>query len=490
MQNAPATLLLLVLAALPLKGCGDDDSAPDAMMDASLDAVPELDALPELDVNPDAVDAAPENPELQQRADQAIALLRPWFEAGWYDTVVIGLREGESTAFTSLGTLPDGAPVDLDTSYEIGSITKVLTGLLLRDATERGEVMMTTPASALLPSANIPRGSDGGVVELWHLASHTSGFPTFPDVVDPLSYDREDLFAWFETHELTREPGTAFEYSNLAMGLLGFTLGAEAGSTYAELLQDRVLEPLALSNTSLTRPPDAAPMSAALSPVPALSLMPISEAAGELRSTARDMLHFARMQLHPEEAPVPLDEAIQASHEVLFSEGPTSVGTSWLFRDEGEVLWHNGITIGSQSFLAIVPREDRAVVVLANIANHRESLRHQVWALDTLRDRDVFDRAPPEDFVIPDLAILDDYPGVYDLAGMPLTITRVGDRIEVEVPGQFPTTLFPLAEEAFYLRAAPVSVRFLRDDDGMVNAIEITQGGVVVAPRISSRVVS
>ncbi len=472
--------LLLLLLSLALTACGDDDAAVDAAPDARVDA-PLMDVTG--DVAPDS--SPPVDPELQERAERAAALLRPWFEAGWYDTVVIGMRDGESEAYASLGVLADGAPVGPDTSYEIGSITKPLTGLLLRDAEQREEVTMDTPVADLLPSANIPRGPDGGVVALWHLASHTSGFPTFPEVPDPLAYDRDALFAWFETFELTREPGTAFEYSNLSVGLLGYALGENAGSTYAEHLQDRVLDPLGLTSTTLSSPPVAVPHSATRTPIDTLSLEPISEAAGELRSTARDMLRFARVQLHPEEAPAPLDDAIVASQVVLFADDPIVLATNWFFRDDREVLWHNGVTIGSHAFLGVVPSEDRAVVVLANISNHSESARHQIWALDTLREREVFDRAPPEVFTIPDLSILDDYLGTYDLEETPTIVRRVGDWIEIQVEGQLAYPLFPLAEDAFYTRAiAHTTVRFLRDDEGAVNAMELTQGRVVVAPRV------
>ena len=90
-------ILLTLVASVLLWGCGDDASM---MVDAGLDA---------LDASLDAqVDAGGNT--LQPRVDAVLAALEPWAAAGWYDTIVIGMREGDVEAYGGIGTV-DGAPV-------------------------------------------------------------------------------------------------------------------------------------------------------------------------------------------------------------------------------------------------------------------------------------------------------------------------------------------------------------------------------------------
>src|SRR5208283_4407870 len=122
----------------------------------------------------------------------------------------------------------DKRALDGDTVFEIGSITKVFTALLLADMAQRGEVALTDPVSKYLPKGVKMPGRNGHAIMLQDLATHTSGLPRLPsnmkpkDFMNPYAdYTPELLYQFLSSYELPRDPGSKWEYSNLGAGLLG-----------------------------------------------------------------------------------------------------------------------------------------------------------------------------------------------------------------------------------------------------------------------------
>jgi CubicO group peptidase (beta-lactamase class C family) len=162
-------------------------------------------------------------------------------DAGTYQTLIFGVvadGKGEVIAF---GKLNEGKSPDGDTVYEIGSITKTFTATLLADAVLSGRFNLDTPIEDLLPDFKIPERS-GKKITLGEIGTQYSGLPRMPsnfapkDPGNPYSdYDSEKLKAFLREYQLPRDPGTAFEYSNLAFGLLGYALAQSAHTTYDAL---------------------------------------------------------------------------------------------------------------------------------------------------------------------------------------------------------------------------------------------------------------
>src|SRR5262249_33330175 len=148
-----------------------------------------------------------------------------------------------------------------DTVYEIGSVTKTFTATLLARAVLSGRVTLDTPVARLLPGFKIPsRGGKG--ITLGHLATNRSGLPPLPSNLlgqDPhnpyADYDAAKLKAFLAEYELPRDPGAAYEYSNLGFGLLGFALAQFERTTYDTLAETEILKPLGMgmSGTTLTQ---------------------------------------------------------------------------------------------------------------------------------------------------------------------------------------------------------------------------------------------
>ena len=144
--------------------------------------------------------------------------------------IVVGVIDPQGRRIVAYGSLDKGDPRPLngDTIFEIGSVTKVFTSLLLSDMVQRGEVALADPVAKYLPpEVKVPERG-GRAITLVDLSTHTSGLPRMPsnfhpkDPANPYAdYTAEQLFEFISSYQLTRDIGSQFEYSNLGGGLLG-----------------------------------------------------------------------------------------------------------------------------------------------------------------------------------------------------------------------------------------------------------------------------
>jgi len=127
--------------------------------------------------------------------------------------------------------------MDGNTIFEVGSVTKVFTSLLLADMAQRGQVALTDPVakSTCLLGLKMPE-RNGRQISLEDLATHTSGLPRLPSNLSPkdaanpyADYSIEQLYQFLSGYQLTRDIGPQYEYSNLGGGLLGHVLARRAG---------------------------------------------------------------------------------------------------------------------------------------------------------------------------------------------------------------------------------------------------------------------
>ena len=148
--------------------------------------------------------------------------------------MVIGLVDERSSRVLAAGKLDNGTLQDVngDTVFEIGSVTKTFTTLLLQDMVERDEVKLDDPVAKYLPESVKVPARDGKQITLLNLATHTAGLPRDPSNLTPTrglpenafaDYNVEKLYAFLSSFALDREHGSEFEYSNVGMALLGHT---------------------------------------------------------------------------------------------------------------------------------------------------------------------------------------------------------------------------------------------------------------------------
>jgi D-alanyl-D-alanine-carboxypeptidase/D-alanyl-D-alanine-endopeptidase len=289
---------------------------------------------------------------------------------------VVGVIEADSTRrIITIGT----APYDGNTLFEIGSITKVFTGILLAEMAERGEVRLDQPVAELLPAGTRVPSRNGRQIRLVDLATHSSGLPRLPnnfapaDITNPyVDYDDAKLYEFLRTYELTRDVGAAFEYSNLGVGLLGHALALRGGMSYEALVTERILKPLGLHSTKIQlAPEDSARLArghnASGAPVHNWDL-DVLVGAGGLRSNVDDMLTFLAANIAPSEPP--LGRALKRSHIKRFSSGgQNGTGLNWgnFYTPTGvRIVWHNGGTAGYRTYAGFDPERRIGVVVLSN----------------------------------------------------------------------------------------------------------------------------
>lgn len=299
--------------------------------------------------------------------------------------VVGRLGPGGERTVAGAGRLRTGGPgPDGGTLFEIGSVTKVFTALLLAEAVRRGEVALETPLADLLPVGTRVPSRSGAEITLRHLATHTSGLPRLPmrhrqvaaamlrrDQNPYASLDTDGVLAVLARTDLRRTPGEGrMHYSNFGAGLLGLALVRAAGvSDYEALVRSRVCLPLGLADTVVTARGDQVDRLAQGHiwrgrPTSAWDL-PGIPGAGALRSTADDLLTFAAAYLGPDDHP--LGEAMRTT---LDHHGVKGIGLGWQLHagrpPVPPLAWHNGGTGGFRSFVGLARETGEAVVVLTN----------------------------------------------------------------------------------------------------------------------------
>ena len=297
--------------------------------------------------------------------------------------VVVGVIQGGKRLILTYG---EGRP---DGVYEVGSITKTFTGLILAQMVEQGNVNLDTPVRELLPAGTVANRGSGKELTLLDLSSQHSGLPRMPTNFKPADpqnpyadYDAKQLYAFMKQQGVAMAPDAPFVYSNLGVGLLGQALANRAGKTYSELLQEEVTGPLGMNETAIRLSPSfqarfVQGYNARHSPAHAWDLDALAGAGG-IRSTANDMLTYLEAQLHPDKLPASvtastngrtLPASIAAAHVLHGEAGPgMHIALNWFHNDSGGGYWHNGGTGGYSSYARFDPEKDYAFVVLCNTA--------------------------------------------------------------------------------------------------------------------------
>ena len=407
--------------------------------------------------------------------------------------IVVGLIGPKGQRVVAYGhpSKADPRPVDGDTIFEIGSVTKVFTSLLLSDMVQRGEVALNDPVAKYLPSTVKVPTRDGKQITLVDLATHTSGLPRMPTNFAPkdprnpyADYSEEKLYEFLSSYQLPRDIGSQYEYSNLGGGLLGLALARRAGMDYGELVQKRICDPLAMNSTRIALTPEmkarlAVGHNAAMEPVENWDLGPAFAGAGALRSSTNDLLKFLAANLGYTKTP--LAPAMAAMLSVRRPTGipDLQVALAWhiLTADGKEIVWHNGGTGGYRSFIGFDPKSRTGVVVLSNAetgAGVDDIGRH-------LLDVKLPLMKPPSEHqeVHVDPKIFDGYVGVYQLTPQFLIrITREGDHLYGQATGQEKFEMFPAGEKDYFLKVVNAQITFETDTQGRATALILHQGGM------------
>ncbi|WP_071323650.1 serine hydrolase [Janthinobacterium sp. 1_2014MBL_MicDiv] len=413
---------------------------------------------------------------------------------GKHASLVIAVIDGRDSAVYGFGRARpgDAAAPDADTVYEIGSVTKTMTGLLLADAVVAGKAGLDQAVAELLPAYTIPAHA-GQQITLAQLATHFSGLPRLPgnlapaDINDPYAdYAEAQLRSFLAGHTLSRPPDASYEYSNLGYGLLGTALAERAQLPYEELLQARIFRPLGMLSSSTQTTPA---LRARLAPGHLEDGQPTSNwhfqaiaAAGAVRSSARDMIAYVQSYMR---APGAAQRLAVQPRQILAGEGDgdgvKKVGLAWVLDqvDGQPFAWHNGQTGGYASFVGYTLDGKRGVVVLSNTARDVDGLGVGVLVPGSLPPLEK-DGPPPEEIAI-DPARLAQYAGQYALAPTFVLSVRQGpDGLLVGATGQGEAPVFASAQDTFFYKAVEAQLVFQRDVQGAITGVVLHQNGMAM----------
>jgi len=405
--------------------------------------------------------------------------------------IAVGIINEKGIKLINYGKMnvKESREVAADSFFEIGSITKVFTGILLADMVTRGEMKLDDPISLYLPkSVKVPT-RNGKEITLVDLATHTSGLPRMPtnfkpkDLSNPFAdYTEQQLYEFLSNYTLPRDIGSLYEYSNVGMGLLGHILALKAKTDYESLVLYRICKPLKMNDTRITLSAEqksrlATGHNTNFQPVPNWDIASLA-GAGALRSTVNDMLKFlaANMGL----VKTDLLPVLQKSHQIPKpAEGKqTDVALGWHInkRYGTEIIWHNGGTGGYRTFIGFAPAKRAAVVVLSNANSGQDDIGLHIlesqYALQNF--------APPKQRteIKVTAEILETYVGEYQLApNFKLTVTKEDDKLFVQATDQPKFQVFAESAGEFFYKAVDAQITFVKDDKGQITQLILHQGG-------------
>jgi D-alanyl-D-alanine-carboxypeptidase/D-alanyl-D-alanine-endopeptidase len=401
--------------------------------------------------------------------------------------IVVGVISKNGTKVVAYGKRERGntEEVNGDTIFEIGSITKVFTTLLLQVMVDQGEVKLDDPVRKFLPSSVKIPSRNGKEITLLDLATHTSGLPSLPDNLgspdldNPYAdYTAERMYDFLSHCKLTRKIGSKYEYSNLGMGLLGHALSLRAGTSYERLIVSRICEPLHMDSTRITLSSDMKSRLATghsrVGPPVRNWVSPVLQGDGALFSSVNDLLKFLAASMGRSKSA--LSAAMAKTQVPLRRAGLfMKVGLGWHISTL-DTIWHNGETGGYHSYIGF--DKSTGVVVLANEANSIDDIGGYV-----LGEQDRIDRfkAPVQRAVAGiDYHVYDRYVGKYRFGRNDFaTISRDGDRLLVQASGvsEFRCELFPASETEFFLTAFDGQFKFIKNETGLVTQLLFYQDG-------------
>lgn len=426
--------------------------------------------------------------QLQAEIDR---LAQPYLDNHVVMGMTIGvIRDGRSAVFGygQFSSTDDRTP-DRNTVFEIGSMSKVFTSLLLADAVKRGVVQLDDPAGKWLPEGvTMPIFGDRPI-RLVDLATHVSGLPRLPgnfSMKDPenpyADYRVEDLYDFLKTCKLDRAPGEKSEYSNLGAGLLGVLLANAQHTTYTQLLAERITRPIGMKSTSVELSPKqsahlASPHTADNGPTKNWDF-PALTGAGAIRSTCGDLLLFAKACLKPPKSE--LGEAIDLAwkiHQQPIADGDFAMGLGWHVARDGATRWHNGQTGGYHSMILVNRDVSTAVVLLANTATGEvDQLAEDV--MRSLNGTPVEPRSFEKSTAVP-AEVLARYVGKYELApGFIFTVSVNDGKLMVGLTGQPTFEVFARSETEWFYKVVEATITFKLDESGECTSLELFQNGV------------
>lgn len=411
--------------------------------------------------------------------------------------VAVGLWRDDKAAYAELRRPAVGGAIASEPEgdsqlFEIGSITKVFTGLLLAQAVERGDFALDDTLGKLLPPLlpapqALKLSPEVATITLRQLVTHTSCLPRMPANFPDLNasnpypgYSRAMMLAELSALKPQRAP-CAVEYSNFGFAVLGELLSLRYGQPWETLAVERIIKPLGMSNTFQHLPKRIAERVRVTPPFSGnASASPWDfdafAGAGSLRSTAPDMLAFGRALMAGRGGP--LGAAAERALQPLASMNGGQIGYAVMMRGPAErrTYFHSGGTGGYRTQLLMMPDVGQAAIIMVSNAEANAD----AFGADVLAARYKIN----DTSIALDAAALPEYAGVFRAdAKIAFTFVVQDGKLYGRLTGQGFTAMTPAAPDVFTLPQHGAEFKFGREN-GKVATMTLRQhGGEIPARR-------
>lgn len=302
--------------------------------------------------------------------EETSKILSPLVE-GVSGGLVVGFTNGQQHRVYGFGKLSNAknSTPDEKTIFEIGSITKVFTSLLLADMYRQRKLSFDDPVRKFMPPDLIVPELNGRQINLFQLATHSSGMPRDPDNLQKYAkYGKDEFHEFLRSCKLKSAPGTQYLYSNAGYRLLGEALENAANMPYEDLLRERVLSPLNLKDTKIILDDDSINRFAQgygkdAKPIPNAPIT--GGPAGGLKSTANDLLLLLDAAMMQKKNPLESDFAQMCKRRFNCEPGESAC-LGWFRHNKSDSYGKLGQIHGFSSCVEFSPSKGVGIVVLSS----------------------------------------------------------------------------------------------------------------------------
>jgi CubicO group peptidase (beta-lactamase class C family) len=275
-----------------------------------------------------------------------------------------------------------------ETIYEIGSITKTFTGIILANNVQEGKVNLSDDIRKYLDGDFPNLQFSDKPIQLLHLSNHTSRLISQPTIVgtrkDPFDpaqpFSEKILSDILHNIKIDTLPGTKIDYSNFAVCILGHILEKVNKLSYEQLLDKYIFTPakmtqskIAFTNTDFLKYAQGYNTEGDTT---SYWRNRLAEPAGGIRSTTKDMLLYVKAQLEAKK-----ETATWLSHQLTVGNNQRGKGLNWNISTTKKgylVLSHAGGTDGFSSLCLIYPELKSGIILLTNNGNHDDQAFYDI----------------------------------------------------------------------------------------------------------------
>ena len=337
----------------------------------------------------------------QSTAERIDALVQQYHDLGQINGAVLVAEHGEVIYEEGVGEadMTFDVPNTADTRFLIGSVTKNFAAALILQLMEEGAIDVQAPISTYLPDYPAEVGDR---VTVHHLLTHSSGIPSYTGLPEFRTeivgnpQEPEGLIAYVQDLELEFEPGTEFRYNNSGYVLLGMIVEAVTGKPFAEVLEERILEPLGMEAAGVYDSREIVPdLADGYVSTPAGYQhaspwnMTAAYAAGAMYAVPRDLYVWDRA-LHDERV---FENA--ETYDLFYGPHLDGYGYGWFVTDEeigGEsvrIIEHGGGLDGFITGFRRFPEDGHLIVITDNTMGEVNALMNGITQI-------LYGEAPPE----------------------------------------------------------------------------------------------